>query len=130
MIARNKNIVSHLVTFALGLSLAFVMMQVLNFVNEIVFGFEIRSRTSFPMTHMAKLRTRPGGGDQTLFLEVDGKDVWRSGDMPPGDLGEELSWDAAGKIVTLELQEQPFIRYDAESKKIIETGNKEPIKLR
>lgn len=130
MTVRTKNIISHLSIFTLGAVLAIAVMPPLKFIGGLAFGFEIRSRTSFPREHMAKIRTRPGFGEQTLFFEVDGKDVWQSGDMPGGDLEEELFWDKDGKIVTMELQNQPFIRYDADSKQLIEIENKEPIKLR
>lgn len=125
-----KVIVSHFTIFVLGVIAAFILTPALNFGSELLFGFEICSRASFPFEHMAKVRTRPGFGDQTLFFEVDNKDVWRSGDMPPGDLGEDLSWDVTGKIVTLKLQEQSFIRYDTELKRLVEIEDREPLRLR
>ena len=127
MNGESENKINHFISFALGVSLAFTVLPALDFFKEFTFGFEIHSAASYPYFHNAKIRTRPGFGDQTLFLEVDEVDVWRSGDMSPGDLDEELSWDASGTIVTLKLQNQPFIRYDTESESLVEIECEESV---
>lgn len=121
----SSSIITHFASFALGIMLVFATSSGLNFFKDLVFGFEVQSLASFPYEHIARVRSRPGMGDQTLFLEVDGQDVWSSGDMPGGDLKEKLSWDAAGKIVSLKIQERSLATYDAESKALIVMENQE-----
>ncbi len=104
------------VCFVLGIILTLVTMSVFSFVRRFLTGFEILSVASFPRSHIARLYSRGGPGEQTFFLEVDGKTVYVSGDAAPGNLHEKLLWDETGKIVTLELEGQKLFIYNAESK--------------
>lgn len=88
MIIKVKKLIIYFICVAMGIILTISVTPVWNFVEELAFGFEIKSVESFPYEHMARIRTRPGGGDQTLFFEIDGKDAWRSPDMMPRDLNE------------------------------------------
>ena len=100
----------------LGIILTLELMPVVGFIGGFFGGFEIQSMASFPYYHTAKIRTRPGLGDQTLFFEVDGKDVWVSGDAAPGDLNEKIYWDSTGTIVSFELAGKKTFVFNAESK--------------
>jgi hypothetical protein len=106
------------VCFVFGVILALLTLPVVTFFKEFLFGFEIQSMASFPYYHMARLYTNPGLGDQTLTLEVDGKSVWTSGDAAGGDLKERLIWDKTGRLLTLELNGESVIVYDAQKQKI------------
>lgn len=106
----------HLSFFVLGMIFISASTPVLSFFSDFVFGSEIQSRASFPRYHMARLYSRPGFGDQTFYLEVDGERVYTSGDAAPGNLDEKLYWDAEGKIVVLELAGKKVFSYDTERK--------------
>ena len=112
----SENTTGYLIFLLMGIVLALALMPVSNFIKKLAFGFEIQSMASFPYYHTAKIRTRPGLGDQTLFFEVDGEDVWQSGDAAPGDLEEKIIWDKTGRFVTFELCGKKIFTYDAESK--------------
>lgn len=106
--------------FVLGIVLSFLIAPIFSLVGTFVWGIEVRSAESFPIGHTAKIRTRPGLGDQTLFFEVDGNDVWKSGDAAPGDLNETIIWDKTGRYVTFEISGKTIFIYDVESKTGIE----------
>lgn len=100
----------------LGVILTLLALPIITFFKEFLFGFEIQSMASFPYYHAARLYSRPGLGDQTFTLEVDGKTVWVSGDAAGGDLKEKIIWDETGHIVTLELAGKRVFSYNAKSK--------------
>lgn len=108
-------IARYLACFTLGIVFTFAVMPVLRLFSELLFGTEIQSLASFPPNHMARLYSRPGGGDQTFLLVVDGKTVYFSGDAESGDLNEKLSWDTTGKIVTLEIDGEKVFTYNIEA---------------
>jgi len=113
-----KKVSGYLGCFVLGIVFTITTTPVISAVGELLFGFEIQSMASFPYYHMAKLYTSPGLGDQTLTLKVDGNHVWTSGDAAGGDLNEKLIWDKTGHILTLELNGENVLIYDAQNQKI------------
>jgi hypothetical protein len=115
-----KKITKYFGCFILGIVLTIFLTPILSAVKEFLLGFEVQSMASFPYGHMARLYTNPGFGEQHFTLEVDGKNVWSSGDAAGGDLDEKLIWDKTGRIVSLELDGEKVFSYDAEFKKRIE----------
>ncbi|NJM53586.1 MAG: hypothetical protein HC846_09465 [Blastocatellia bacterium] len=110
--------------FILGIVFSFLISPVFNFLGILVWGVEIQSAESFPMGHTAKIRTRPGLGDQTIYFEVDRKLIWQSGDAAPGDLNEKIIWDKIGRYVTFEIGENIYDKksvfvYDLESETLV-----------
>ena len=104
------------VCFFLGIILTLASIPIISLFKNFFFGFEILSVASFPRYHIARLYSRGGLGDQTFSLEVDGRTIYVSFDMAPGNLHEKLLWDETGEIVTLELAGKKIIAYNAESK--------------
>ncbi len=115
-----KKIAKYFGCFILGIIFTVFVTPILSSVKDLLFGYEIQSMASFPYGHMARLYTSPGLGDQTFTLEVDGKNVWSSGDATPGDLDEKLIWDKTGRIVTLQLAGKEVLSYNADSNTKIE----------
>ncbi len=108
--------ISHLAFLCFGFILCFVFLLVWKVMSFFIWGFEVQSMASFPYYHDARLYTRPGIGDQTFTLQVDGETVWVSGDAAPGDLKEKLMWDEMGRKVTLEFLGKKVVTYDTKSK--------------
>jgi hypothetical protein len=104
--------------FVLGIVFTVTVAPAFTAVGEFFFGFEIQSAASFPAYHRARLYSRPGLGDQTLTLEVDGSTVWIANDAAGGDLDEKLSWDETGHVLTLEIKGANAVIYDARNQKI------------
>ncbi|HRH46993.1 MAG TPA: hypothetical protein PKY82_35430 [Pyrinomonadaceae bacterium] len=123
-----KNI-AYPVCFLLGVFFSFLITPAFSIAKILAWGIEIQSAESFPMGHTAKIRTRPGFGDQTIFFEVDGRDVWQSGDAAPGDLNEKIVWDKIGRYVTFEFCKNEFdgkmiFAYDLETKSEVKRNEK------
>lgn len=102
--------------FVLGIFFAFISLPVVNFFEELAtlgtHKYEVQSMASYPMSHMARLYTQPGLGEQALTFEVDGRIVWSSTAMG-GDLSEKIIWDKTGHVVSLELAGRKVFTYNA-----------------
>jgi len=101
--------------FVLGVFFTFLTLPVINFFAELftdgIPKYEVQSMASYPVSHMARLYTRPGLGEQDLTFEVDGRVVWFRCAMG-GDLGEKIIWDKTGEIVSLELAGEKVFSYN------------------
>jgi len=99
--------------FVLGIFFTLLTLPVFNFFVELfttgIPWIEVQSAAS--CSHMARLYTRPGLGEQDLSLEVDGRAVWSMCAMG-GDLNEKLTWDKTGNIVSLELGGEKVFSYN------------------
>jgi hypothetical protein len=84
----------------------------MRFIKMISVGVEIQSRRSIPNGHVARVYSRAGMGDQQLTLEVDGRSVYKSPDLSPGNINETLVWDDDGTVVTLMAEDRILYTYD------------------
>src|SRR5437773_12292767 len=111
---RHTSIIRYFVCFVGGIVFTICVYFVSWIVIFLSWGFEIQSRASFPGHHMARLYSKPGGGDQTYSLVVDGWRVYRSPDAAPGEQKEKLTWNDTGTIVILEYSGEKAFIYDTE----------------
>ena len=81
----------------------------------VFYGLEIRSEASFPLTHMARIYSAPGIGDQRLILSVDGRRVYSTG-WEPGDVNEDIEWGSAGEKVTFIASGRKVFTYDTRTR--------------
>ena len=117
MSGKTKNIITHLISFALGVTLTFDMLPALNFIKQLAFGFEIQSLVSPNRQHKARLLEK-SFGDRNFILEVNGTNVYVSPDLATGNennLQEAVSWDSTGKIIVLRIKGEKAFSYNAET---------------
>lgn len=108
-----KSIITHTICIFIGVFLTYTAIVIWSIFSWFIWGFEIQSVLSFPHHHQAKLYSRPGFGDQTFTFWVNNKLIWDSGDAAPGNLQEKIYWDKSGNIVTLELESEKIVVFDA-----------------
>jgi hypothetical protein len=113
-----KKIGSHLFFIFVGMVLLYLLSYPLAGLSWFFYGSEIQSKASFPSYHLARIYSRPGPGDQQFTFWVDGRLVWNSSDAAPGNLNEKINWDDTGHLVTLELEGEKVLIYDALNREI------------
>ena len=109
--------IPYIAIFLCGATAAWLLARPIEFIGTVIFGYEISSQLSFPGNHMARIYCRPGLGDQQLSLEVDGRGVWASPDLGPGDIGGRPEWSADGKRVSLVTNDGTLYTYNVSSRK-------------
>jgi hypothetical protein len=101
--------------FAVGIVFFPAISWPIRLINYMVFGVEIHSKASFPDAHMARVYSRPGLGEQHFTLEVDGRSVYISPDLSPGNLDEQIIWSDDGTVVSLMGEKRTLYIYDTKS---------------
>jgi hypothetical protein len=89
------------------------------------FGLPIQAVHSRESGNIAVLRKHFGIIDYNLSVDVNGRSVYRSGDIQgfsPSDLRATLVWDKSGRVVVLEIMGKPRFAYDAVTNQQIERG--------
>ena len=110
------HLIGYATTFVLGGAAVFLLWFPFEYMWIIFFGMEIRSESSFPRYHMARVYSAPGLGDQTLIFSVDGKSVYWTGDWEPGNVNEDIVWDETGHVVTFYASGRKVYTYDTNTK--------------
>lgn len=89
------------------------------------FGLPIETVVSRESGNVAVLREHFGIIDYNLSIDVNGRSVYRSGDIQgfsPSQLRATLVWDKTGRVVILEMMGKPRFAYDAVTNQQIERG--------
>lgn len=89
------------------------------------FGLPIETVVSRESGNVAVLREHSRIIDYNLSIDVNGRSVYRSGDIQgfsPSHLRATLVWDKTGRVVILEMMGKPRFAYDAVTNQQIERG--------
>jgi hypothetical protein len=104
--------------FILGIIFTVLLIPVLYISNEVLFGTPIQ--TLYSKNHSASLRRNFGIIDYSVSVNVDGKEVYSSGDIwgiSERELRLTLIWDKTGRVVALERMGKIVLAYDANNQK-------------
>lgn len=106
--------------FILGIIFSLVMLSVSYVSYEIFVGTTVQALDS--PNHTATLRRKFGIIDYNLTIDVDGKQVYDSGDIwgiSETQLRATLVWDKTGRVVAYEQMGEIIFAYDAEEERSI-----------
>lgn len=124
---KTKNLIVNLVFFSLGIGFTFLAIIIGYITYEICFGIPLQ--TVYGKNHYATLRRQFGIFDYNLSIDVDGEQVYKSGDIwgvSERQLRTTLVWDKSGQVVALERMGKIVFAYNADEKRLIkieETDN-------
>ena len=106
---------THLLAVVMGFSIFYYATQPAEAIWGIFLGNEIQSKASFPRYHMATIYSAWGIGDQQLIFAVNGKRVYRTADMAPGNLKENIIWDETGTVVSFKTGSHTVYKFDTKT---------------
>lgn len=108
-------VLSHALTMLLGGSIIYFAYEPAGVVWGFFLGDEVKSQSSFPRHHVARIYSAWGFGEQSLIFVVDGKRVYRINDFAPGNLREQIVWDPTAQIVTFSALGRKIFTYDTQT---------------
>ena len=106
--------------FLFGIVFVLVMIPVGYISYEICCGMPIQTLNS--QNHSATLRRAFGIADYNLIVEVDGEQVYNSGDivgLSERQLRATLVWDKTGRVIAFERMGKIYFAYDAQERREI-----------
>lgn len=111
---------AYIAVLLLGITIGGIAYPIYSIGEYFITGRVIQTLESHETKHSAQLIRFFGVADYNLGVKVDGRDVYRSGDMvgfKDHTLRETLLWDKTGKVVLLEMMGRRVFAYDAEKRR-------------